>query len=147
MWKEGKIILLAIATDYSNKLLPRLARYTVSSLPWNILHDEPKYLLQGTSKNVSLFRPCEASALVKRKIRARRIAAPGSCSRVPVLFTRATGSQGSGFRVLSSLWREELGNEVVTCAQSSAFYVPQSLFLMAGMIIFVFSTRILAFLA
>ena len=97
MWKEGKILLLAIATDFSNKLLTRLARYTVSSLPRHILHDEPKHLLQGTSKNVSLLRPCEASALVKRKIRARRRAAPGSCSRVPVLFTRATGSQGSGF--------------------------------------------------
>ena len=77
--ERGGILLPKIATDYPNKLLPCLARYTVSFLPW------------------------KASALDERKIRARRIAPPGSRSCVPVF---------PGF--CSPLWREELGNEVVS---------------------------------
>ena len=109
-----------LSKDYPNKLLPCLACYTVFSLPWHVIHNKPKHLLQGTSKNVSLFLPCEASALDEHKIRARRIAPPFSraCASVKLVsFTRQVG------RVLSSPWREELGNEVVTRVQSSACYV------------------------
>ena len=118
--ERGEILWPKIATDYPNKLLPCLARYTVLSLPWHVLHNKPKYLLQGTSKNVSLFLPCEASALDRRKIRRRRIAPRFSlvCASVKLVsLTRQVP------RVLPPPWREELGNEVVTCAQSSACHV------------------------
>ena len=82
--ERGEILLPKIATDYPNKLLPCLARYTVLSLPWHVLHNKPNYLLQGISKNVSLFLPCESSALDERNIRARRVAPPGSRSCVQV---------------------------------------------------------------
>ena len=92
--ERGGILLPKIATDYPNKLLPCLARYTVSFLPW------------------------KASALDERKIRARRIAPPRSRSCVPVLswcHSRMMRFMHERFpRFFSPLWREELGNEVVS---------------------------------
>lgn len=95
--ERGEILLPKIATDYPNKLLPCLARYTVLSLPWHVLHNKPKYLLQGTSKNVFLFLPCEASALDGRKIGRRRIAPPAlpRVCQCQAGVTHTTGSQGS----------------------------------------------------
>ena len=118
--ERGEILSPKIATDYPNKLLPWLARYTVLSLPWHVLHNKPNYLLHGTSKNVSSFLPCEARALDERKIRARRMAPPGSRSCVPVSSWCHSHDRFPGF--YPPPWREELGNEVFTRTQSSACY-------------------------
>ena len=105
--ERGEILLPKIATDYPNKLLPCLARYTVLSLPWHVLHNKPKYLLQGTSKNVSLFLPCEASALDERKIGRRRIAPPAlpRVCQCQAGVTHTTGSQGSTSPMERGAWQ------------------------------------------
>ena len=118
--ERGEILLPKIATDYPNKLLPCLARYTVLSLPWHVLHNKPKYLLQGTSKNVSLFLPYGPAHLTSAKYAGEEWHSRLSLVCVSVKLVSLTRQVP---RVLPPPWREELGNEVVTCAQSSACYV------------------------
>ena len=126
----------------SKQIAPVFGSLHCVSQPWHVLHNKPNYLLHGTSKNVSSFLPCEARALDERKIRARRLAPPGSRSCVPVSSWCHSHDRFPGF--YPPPWREELGNEVFTRTQSSACdamkFVPASIIFLNGGYDYTFSS-------